>query len=479
MKSRLEKESAALPPDVRKGSAFPAATVSVQQQDYASLPALEAEPLRNSGMTMTERQSLSAHRAAKPLGVCERACKGTRFHNWGAILLIASAWSASFAQHASNSPHVFLLNAQKLAETKQRIQSGDKSFALPLTKLESDAAKALQQEPVSVVTKQPTPPSGDKHDYMSQAPYFWPDPQKPNGLPYIRRDGERNPEINKITDHHTLDQMEAAVRTLSLGYYFRGNEEYAAKATQLLGAWFLDPATRMNPNLEYAQFIPGVNTGRGIGLIETRGLADVVDAIGLLAGSKAWKATDQKGLEDWFSKFLQWMLESRNGREENAAKNNHGTFYDVQATSFALFLGKKDLAKQIVETAKQKRIAMQIEPDGRQPLELTRTKAWGYSNGNLDGLMLLARLAENLEVDLWNYQTKDGSSIRRALEYLYPFAVGDQKWTYQQLGGFDGRALFPLVRRAAAHYQDEKFKADQSRVPKLDPSDREHLLTAD
>ncbi len=269
------------------------------------------------------------------------------------------------------------------------------------------------------------------------------------------------------------------MRTLSLAYYFRGNEEYAAKATQLLRAWFLDPATRMNPNLEYAQFIPGVNTGRGIGLIETRGLADVVDAIGLLAGSKAWKATDQKGLEDWFSKFLQWMLESRNGREENAAKNNHGTFYDVQATSFALFLGKKDLAKPIVETAKQKRIALQIEPDGRQPLELARTKAWGYSNGNLDGLMLLARLAENLDADLWNYQTKDGRSIRRALEYLYPFAVGDQKWTYQQLGGVDGRSLFPLVRRAAAHYKDGKFKAERARIPRLDPSDRGRLLTGE
>src|SRR5205807_1044435 len=145
----------------------------------------------------------------------------------------------------------------------------------------------------------------------------------------------------------------------------------------------------------------------------------------------------------------------------------------------ALFLGKKDLAKQIVETAKQKRIALQIEPDGRQPLELARTRAWGYSNGNLDGLMWLARLAENVDLDLWNYQTKDGRSIRRALEYLYPFAIGEQKWTYQQLGGFDGRLLLPLMRRAAAHYQDDKIKAMMSKIPRLDPADRGHLLTAE
>src|SRR5206468_9068013 len=127
------------------------------------------------------------------------------------------------------------------------------------------------------------------------------------------------------TDHRSLDQMVAAVDTLTLAYYFKGDQAYAAKATQLLRAFFLEPATRMNPNLEYAQFIPGVNTGRGIGLIETRGLTHVVDAIGLLAGSKALSVGDEHGLREWYGKFLQWMLDSKNGREEAAAKNNHGT----------------------------------------------------------------------------------------------------------------------------------------------------------
>jgi hypothetical protein len=373
-------------------------------------------------------------------------------------------------------PRVFIIDGRELAETKRRIKSGDQTFAAALAKLESDARRAMQQKPLSVVSKAVAPPSGDKHDYTSQAPYFWPNPDKPDGLPYIRRDGERNPELDKITDHLTLDQMEIAVRALSLAYYFKDDEEYSAKATQLLRAWFLDQATRMNPNLEYAQFIPGVNTGRGIGLIETRGLADIVDAIGLLAGSKSWTAADQKGLEDWFSKFLQWMQESRNGREENAAKNNHGTFYDVQAMSFALFVRRNDLAKQIAEAAKEKRIALQIEPDGRQPLELSRTKAWSYSNMNLDGLLLLARLAESVGVDLWAYETKEGRGIRRALEYLYPYATGNREWTYQQIGGFEAKLFFPLLRRAAAHYQDQKFKAAELRIPKSDLTDREHLL---
>ncbi len=392
-------------------------------------------------------------------------------------MLLAVSLTAIAQEMKTAIPRVFIINGQKLAETKRRINSGDQAFAAALAKLETDARRSMQQKPSSVVTKAVTPPSGDKHDYLSQAPYFWPNPDKPDGLPYINRDGERNPELDKITDHLALDQMEVAVRALSLAYYLKDDEAYAAKATQLLRSWFIDPATRMNPNLEYAQFIPGVNTGRGIGLIETRGLANIVDAIGLLAGSKSWTAADKKGLEAWFSTFLQWMQESRNGREENVKKNNHGTFYDVQAISFALFVRRNDLAKQIAAAAKEKRIALQIEPDGRQPLELARTKAWSYSNMNLDGLMLLARLAENVGVDLWDYETKDQRGIRRAVEYLYPYAMKDRKWTYQQIGGFEGKLFFPLMRRAAAHYQDEEFKAAELRIPKSDPNDREHLLS--
>jgi hypothetical protein len=366
-------------------------------------------------------------------------------------VVIATAIAAS-AQ--TIGPRVFVLDASQLAAVRHRLRNGDTTPAPALAKLERDAQKALTSGPFSVVTKDVTPPSGDKHDYMSQAPYFWPDPARPNGLPYVRRDGERNPEIDKITDHRVKDQMEAAVETLALAYYFTGKEEYAAKATSMLRAFFLDAQTRMNPHLQFAQAIPGINTGRGIGLIETRGLTRVIDAIGLLGGSKSWTNADQKGMETWVAKFLQWMLESKNGRDEAAAKNNHGTFYDVQVVSFALFLGRTDLARTILEQAKTKRIALQIEPDGRQPLELARTKSWSYSIGNLDGLMQLARLGETVGVDLWNYKTRDGRSIRKALEFLTPFALGNRKWPYQQLGDWRPEMLFPLMRRAETHHQD-------------------------
>ena len=392
------------------------------------------------------------------------------------LLLIGPAGAVEAGFQNAITPRVFLLDAKQLRNTKQHIHDGDKNYAPAWSKLEREAQKALTTGPFSVVTKEPTPPSGDKHDYMSQAPYFWPDPKSKTGLPYVRRDGERNPEINKITDHRSLDQLVSSVETLALAYYFKGDEAYSNKATQLLRAFFLDPATRMNPHLQYAQFIPGVNTGRGIGLIETRGLTRVVDAIGLLAGSQAWTSADQRGLEDWFAKFLRWMRESKNGRDEAAAKNNHGPYYDLQIASFALFLGKQDLAKDILQTARQKRIAVQIEPDGRQPLELVRTKAWSYSNGNLDGLMLLARLGENVGVDLWGYQTGDGRSIKRALDYLVPFAMGQEKWPYQQLGEWPPQMLFPLIRRAAEKYGDQQYRSLLAKIPTVDASDRSNLL---
>jgi len=395
-----------------------------------------------------------------------------------ALLLIGllQAQMKSARTSESGGPRVFLLDAKQLQETKARILAGDKDFAPAVAKLESDAQKAVNSGPFSVVTKETTPPSGDKHDYMSQAPYFWPNPKSSNGLPYIRRDGERNPEINKISDHRSLDQMESAVETLALAYYFRGDEAYAEKATQLLHAFFLEPATLMNPNLQYAQAIRGVNTGRGIGLIETRGLTHVVDAIGLLADSKALTPADRVGLHDWFAKFLQWMLESKNGRDEAAAKNNHGTYYDLQVTSFALFLGNKDLAENVLRAARTKRIAVQIEPDGRQPLELARTRAWSYSVGNLEGLMQLARLGENVNVDLWSYQTTEGRSIKRALDFLLPFALGEQKWTYQQLGDWPPQMLFPLLRQAATKYKDSKYQALIAKIPSVGADDRSNLL---
>jgi hypothetical protein len=352
-------------------------------------------------------------------------------------------------------PRVFLLNGAELATIRMDDPKSDRKIEV-VNAAVAEANRVMTAGPFSVMDKSVTPPSGDKHDYMSQAPYFWPDPTKPNGLPYIRRDGEHNPEIKKITDHDEFTRMSEDARALALAWYLTRQPEYAERAALLLRTWFLNRATKMNPNLEFGQGIPGINTGRGIGIIESRVLVDVVDAVGLLAGSSAWTAADQEGMGDWLKKYLDWMRTSEKGKAEDAAKNNHGTWYDLQVTDIALFLGDHQLAVDTLERVKTRRIAVQIEPDGRQPLELARTNAWGYSNGNLDGLCKLATLGDEAGVDLWHYETPDHRSISAAINFLVPYAAGEKQWDYQQIGGFHADALRPTLMRADAAYHNEK-----------------------
>jgi hypothetical protein len=383
------------------------------------------------------------------------------------IVLAVAAFSHAGQNMPKQAPRTFILDSRLLGERREAVTNlkTATAYADAVKRLRSDAEKALKTEILPVTTKTAPPPSGDKHDYMSQAPYFWKDPTKKDGLPYIRRDGERNPEILQYPDHTLMDNMVKTAETLALGYYFTGDEAYAKRAAEILRLWFVDAKTKMNPNLQFAQAIPGLNTGRGIGIIETHGLVRVVDAIGLLDGSKSWSKSDQGGLVKWFGDYVTWLTESKNGRDEAAAKNNHGTIYDVQVASFAMFSGKPDLAKRVLESAKQNRIAKQIEPDGRQPLELERTLSWNYSTMNLGGFVELAQLGHAAGVDLWNYQTADGRSIRKAFDYLIPFAVDNKKWEYKQIQSLAPERLFGLMRRAHGVYSDEKFKAALLKIP--------------
>jgi len=213
----------------------------------------------------------------------------------------------------------------------------------------------------------------------------------------------------------------------------------------------------MNPNLEFAQGIRGVNTGRGIGLIETRGLTEVVDGIGLLAGSKNWTSADDKAMQQWFASFLDWMQKSPHGQDESRSKNNHGSFYDEQVADFALFVGKRDIAEDVLKNVGQKRIAVQIEPDGEQKLELARTNSWGYSNFNLRALTELAVLGHHIGVDLWHFQTADGRSMRKALDFLLPYANGE-KWPYKQISEMHPDDLAGPLFEAASAFNNPEYE---------------------
>jgi len=225
----------------------------------------------------------------------------------------------------------------------------------------------------------------------------------------------------------------------------------------------------MSGVLNFGQGVPGKNTGRSIGIIEGGNLPSAGDAAGLLVGSSAWTANDDSALKVWMAAYLDWLLTSPLGKEEGEMKQNHGTMYDVQLMRLALVTGRSDLAKQVAETAKQKRIAVQIEPDGSQPLELRRTKGFSYSRLNLRGLAALATLADRVGVDLWHFETPDGRSIRKALDFLVPYVkTPPEKWPYQQIVAFDRAELAPIYRQAAVSLPHSDYERIVAQLPGTD-----------
>jgi hypothetical protein len=372
-------------------------------------------------------------------------------------------------QLLSQKPKVLLLDGAQLVTLKARSKT-DNTIQEQVQNIKSEADTLLNMKPVSVMDKAFTPASGNKHDYMSQAPYYWYDSSKPKGLPYIRRDGVRNPEILKITDRKNIGELENATRVLSFAYYFTGEEKYAAKASEFLKHWFLNDNTKMNPNLDYAQAIPGVNDGRGIGIIETIALTGIADASVMLKGSKSWSSKDDKALKQWYNKYLKWMQMSKNGIDEMQAENNHGTFYDMQVVDFALFTGRKKTALKTLSHTK-KRMEVQIDSEGKMPLELERTQSLWYSTYNLEGWFKLATLAEKAGVDLWNYTGKNKGSIRKAIDWLAPYAVGEKQWPYEQIGEYKKENIYILLVQAAQKFKGKKYVelVDRLNVKLKDP----------
>lgn len=364
---------------------------------------------------------------------------------------------------AADSPHVFQCDPQALVHARQQNRANEPAAIEIVKQIQQDADKALKGGPYTVTQKKHPLSGVDPHDYVSLAPYFWPNPNTPDHLPYVRHDGRRNPETRDY-DATPMGDMSGHVYALALGYYFTSDEKYAARAALLLRTWFIDDATRMNPNLTHGQLVKGQNEGRPTGIIETLRLLNVIDAIGMLHGSKSWTDADQQKMESWFRQYRNWLLESKTGQGEAKARNNHGSWYDVQVVIFSLFLGDEAQAKRTCEAAKEKRIAVQIEPDGSQPLELARTKSFSYSVFNLSAMTELADLAKRVDVDLWNYKTADGRCIRAAIDYLLPYALDGKQWTHEQLDGLSTSGMFVPLRRAAGAYHDAKYGAACSKI---------------
>jgi len=374
------------------------------------------------------------------------------------VVLFVFTLSLNTSGLAQKVPSTLLLHGEVLLKNKQAINKQDPEKLMALQEVKATADLILKEGKLySVMNKKKVPPSGDKHDYMSQAPYWWADTTKPDGLPYIRRDGERNPEYYDISDSEEMDYIINDTEILALAFYFTKDERYAAHAARLLKTWFLDPETFQNPNLNFGQGIPGINTGRGIGIIETRSFPRLIDATILLQESKNWSKENHQSLKKWFAAYLSWLTESTLGKDEADEHNNQGTYYDVQIMSYALFTDQLELAKKQIEVAKS-RIQSQMKPDGSQPFELERTVSWGYTNMNLAGFFKIARLAENVKNNLWNYETTDGKGLQKSLQWLIPYLKNEKVWEFKQIKEKEYDDTLWLLKMASVKYANPAYE---------------------
>ncbi|WP_269539183.1 alginate lyase family protein [Cerasicoccus fimbriatus] len=353
---------------------------------------------------------------------------------------------------------------KSLELAQKNIDAGDPDTLAQLENLRAAAEDTLRKEPMTIVNKALTPPSGDKHDYMSVGPYWWPNPDTADGFPYVVRDGEKNPEADR-TDRPIMRDAVESVEILSTAWLFLKEPRYSEHAGLILRTFFLDATTRMNPNLNFGQAIPGKCDGRDIGIIESRIFAlSLVDSLLLLKGAPGVNEDDIHGMKTWIADFLDWLLTSPNGIGESSKRNNHGTAYDVQIAALALYVGEVDLARKTLCEARERRIKPQLEPDGSQPHELGRTRALSYSTMNLRLYCALAQMGDKQGIDLWNYRDEEGRNIRAAFDFLIPFWLQQKELPYAQITPFDYTHAERLLRMAAGAYAATEYEAAAEQV---------------
>lgn len=368
------------------------------------------------------------------------------FRTMKRIFLFGALLLAPFGASAQT-----IFPADRVEHARRAFAAGDERLLRALEELQPLAGRLLRMEPVSVADKEKLPPSGDRRDYMTLSPYWWPDPEQPDGLPYIRRDGERNPEVYEWPERENGNRLGAATRMLGLLYAVTGEERYAAGCAELIRVWFLDPERGMNPNMTYAQLIPGRTAVRGTGIIDARRFCYALSAATLLRGSESWTERDRQGLRDWVREFLRWLEESENGRKECRSANNHGLWYDAIRLMAAAFLEDAERVREIAEHSLLPRLATQIAPDGSLPRELERTLSLHYCTFALEALALADDLAADRGIRIWSYRSEEGRSLEEAVAFLEPFYREPSRWPYRQIKPFErerGARILYLAGRA-------------------------------
>ena len=282
--------------------------------------------------------------------------------------------------------------------------------------------------PVTITAFRSKRSTGGQHDYFSEGDYWWPNPKDPNG-PYVRRDGISNP--NNFDKHRiALRNMSIEVAALTAAYKITREEKYADAVLKHLIAWFVNANTKMNPNLEHAQAIKGVATGRGIGIIDTIHLVEVAQAVVVLEKTGYLDKKDAEAIKDWFAKYLNWLTTSKFGKDEMNNGNNHSTCWCMQVAEYAKLVGDTSELNFCRNFYKNVLLPKQMAYDGSFPKELARTKPYSYSIFNMDMMTMVCEILSDKNNDLWHYTTNDGKNIGLGMKFLYPYLTDKSKWPY-------------------------------------------------
>ena len=303
----------------------------------------------------------------------------------------------------------------------------------PVRRLRVDADRRMKEGPWTVTTDRPKGVDLDPHEYYSEAAYYWTNPDNPTG-PYLRKDGQPNP-ARIVANQTSLIAMSDAVLALGVASFLLDNPVYGKRAAVLIHTWFLNPKTRMNPDLDYAQSVPGVNNGRGTGVVDGRALVRAIQGMEFLEETSNWDPKEQTAVHKWFEEYINWLLTSKNAEDEKNSGNNHASWWAAQVAAAGSYVGDSKAQQRAFTFYKDHLLPRQILPNGSAPREEVRARSLRLSSLNLDAFSTVCRIAQVRGGDnLWSVRTKSGASIGAALDYLSPYLVDPKKWSKEQAG---------------------------------------------
>lgn len=335
-------------------------------------------------------------------------------YQWNISILLLSC---SLSLQAQKNPIALNATGKEILSVlaKQVVQKADQS---------------LEQQPITVTSYFAERSAGNKHDFFSEGDYWWPDSSNPQG-PYIQKDGQTNP--NNFVQHRlAMIQFSQLMGNLVSAYLISGDRKYAKAGLKHLNAWFVDTATSMNPSLLYGQAIKGKVTGRGVGIIDMIQMMEVAQSVRILEKAGLIPNKDLSKIKKWFSDYLFWVTNHSYGKDERDAKNNHATCWVMQVLSFAKLTKNDSLIQDCSKRFQQILLPNQLAIDGSFPLELKRTKPYGYSLFNLDAMTMVAHLLKKENPSIFKFQLVNGTTMFNAVQFMVPYVRDKSSWPYSK-----------------------------------------------